>query len=416
MQLLQLSLRMVMVKDVGPLDRYTISGEDTLNSKKWHQIAVVSHEFDSTEVFLDGELSENITTSGSGTSLQLASGATGKIGANLTENTNFYLHGKLDELKMWNRALTQEEIANNYVPHSQSEFVLDFQFENESTMDDSKYGNHAINYGATATEDRFGKLNAALYFDGINDYLEIPTDPSYQLTEFPFSVSVWVYLEDSSSSNNRVFRNGTGGTDYGGVMIDVVRITAASYGDGFGRGPGDRKTFRSDDTLFSKKWHQIVVVSHKFDSTEIFLDGKLNENITTDGTGESLQMASGATGKIGANLTQNTKYYLHGKLDELKMWKGALTQGEVKAMYRPYEGPVLYVPKFFDNDNTQIYPNPTSNTVNLVGVNNGASVEVLNLQGEHVLDTEVVNGMVDLSILKSDLYMVYSKFKCDNFQ
>ncbi len=66
---------------------------------------------------------------------------------------------------------------------------------NGNADDESGNENHGTVYGATLTEDRFGNADSAYYFDGTNDYIEIPSvNPTSAIT-----VSAWVKSVSSSS-------------------------------------------------------------------------------------------------------------------------------------------------------------------------------------------------------------------------
>ena len=48
---------------------------------------------------------------------------------------------------------------------------------------DTDGSNHGAVFGATLTTDRFGNANSAYYYDGINDYIEIPHSAIEALTD-----------------------------------------------------------------------------------------------------------------------------------------------------------------------------------------------------------------------------------------
>jgi hypothetical protein len=63
-----------------------------------------------------------------------------------------------------------------------SDLVAWYTF-NGDAQDASGNGNHGIiNGGAIFTEDRFGNTNAALSFDGTDDYVELPNESNFDLT------------------------------------------------------------------------------------------------------------------------------------------------------------------------------------------------------------------------------------------
>lgn len=54
---------------------------------------------------------------------------------------------------------------------------------------------HGIIYGATPTYDRFGNANSAYYYDGINDYIEIPHSDELNFSSTQdFAISLWVNI------------------------------------------------------------------------------------------------------------------------------------------------------------------------------------------------------------------------------
>ena len=61
--------------------------------------------------------------------------------------------------------------------------------------------NHGETYNnATFTQDRFGNENGAIYFDGINDYIEIPISQSLRIQD-EITMNLWVNVEYSGGEN-----------------------------------------------------------------------------------------------------------------------------------------------------------------------------------------------------------------------
>lgn len=63
-----------------------------------------------------------------------------------------------------------------------------------NAKDSSVYKNHASVNTATSTVDRFGKLNRAYYFNGVNSYIQVPFSQSVNLVN-DFTVSAWIRPE-----------------------------------------------------------------------------------------------------------------------------------------------------------------------------------------------------------------------------
>ena len=87
------------------------------------------------------------------------------------------------------------------------------------TNDLSGNGHNAINVGnAMLTTDRFGNLNSAYYFDGIDDYLKV-SDANGSFSSPRFSLVLWFQTESDALQNlvgKRSFTNssGSGGSQY----------------------------------------------------------------------------------------------------------------------------------------------------------------------------------------------------------
>lgn len=70
--------------------------------------------------------------------------------------------------------------------------------------DVSPYGNHGTIYGASWVDGRFGK---ALNFNGLTDYVEVPTSVSLNPSAQPFTVEVWFKLNAVGSLNGSILYN-----------------------------------------------------------------------------------------------------------------------------------------------------------------------------------------------------------------
>ena len=57
--------------------------------------------------------------------------------------------------------------------------------------DASGHGHNGTVQGANPTTDRFGNPNSAYYFDGINDYITVPDDGSFNVGNY-LTISLWI--------------------------------------------------------------------------------------------------------------------------------------------------------------------------------------------------------------------------------
>ena len=97
---------------VGPADRNGLRVSDV--SADWHQVVIVYNALGDYDIYLDCVQSESTTPSGSGASLGYPSPKpVGVVGVNHTSTIepNYFFKGVIDELQVWDKALTESEIT-----------------------------------------------------------------------------------------------------------------------------------------------------------------------------------------------------------------------------------------------------------------------------------------------------------------
>lgn len=87
---------------------YAVSDNTTWEKNTWHHVAGTVHPVEGMKLYIDGVLQQKTDTSTEPTDIRNEVVSIGKWG-NL--NTRFW-EGKIDEVRVWNRALTQQEIQD----------------------------------------------------------------------------------------------------------------------------------------------------------------------------------------------------------------------------------------------------------------------------------------------------------------
>ena len=138
------------------------------------------------------------------------------------------------------------------VSHAQvlrDHIVLNLPFSN-NTDDYSTFDNHAIIEGANNFPDRFSTINTAFYFDGVDDYIYIPNSSGFK-PQLPLTFSMWIYAEEVSSNNNRLFTNDDNEDFYSGISAQIdpfgTGVITISYGTGGGSGSQHRRTAKGSN-------------------------------------------------------------------------------------------------------------------------------------------------------------------------
>jgi hypothetical protein len=201
---------------------------------------------------------------------------------------------------------------------------------NGNANDESGNGFDGIIHGDTSLcKDRFGNSNSAYYFDGNGDYIEIGQEPDIPSWD-NYSVSLW-FLNDGGGDDT----NG-----YGQKIIDKTvfwhdfylsvedskeegGLFFMTYEDGGGEIRDNSKDYR--DNL----WHHAVI--NKSDSHgELWIDsilvGSSNDIKTVFSNGDLL---------FGYSLSTDfyQRKYWSGKIDDIRIYKRALSEAEIKALY-----------------------------------------------------------------------------------
>ena len=327
----------------------------------------------------------------------------------------YWLNGKIDDIGIWNRALTQQEITNMYngVNYSDTCNAVSGSLTNGlvgywpfcgNANDQSGNGNNGVVNGATLTTDRFGNSNSAYSFDGINNYISVPSNSSIS-PQNKITISCWVYVNSTNSWNQFVTKrysnstspynsyiiaensNNIGATEYYTSGIDFVNNGGISLND--------------NTPLPINLWYNYVLV-YDGSMMKLYRDGVLVNSIPANGdiSYSNLPLYFGSTGIVNQ--------CLNGKIDDIGIWNRALTQQEITQLFNQnqcttnitvtdtliinvgqlsYTNPVTYA------NNITIYPNPANTQVN-ISFNNitdltGGNINIVNSLGQQVATTPI---------------------------
>ncbi|SVE50742.1 uncharacterized protein METZ01_LOCUS503596, partial [marine metagenome] len=131
-------------------------GTTELNDDEWHHVAATYDENggeNNLRVYVDGVLEGQSTKTG-----QFA-GATGNFTISSVPGGGEYIDGNIDMVRIWNSALTQEQIQENMnssVPSVESDLLADWRFnagEGDILYDHSGNANHGTINGAAWDSD-----------------------------------------------------------------------------------------------------------------------------------------------------------------------------------------------------------------------------------------------------------------------
>ncbi|WP_175491109.1 Ig-like domain-containing protein [Pontibacter chinhatensis] len=170
-----------------------------------------------------------------------------------------------------------------------------------------------------------GYVNA-LQFDGVNDYVEIPSQPSNQFnSETEFTVSLW--FKANSMSRAGLFSRPSGG---GGDMQFWLSAENGTFTYGIDK-HGTGWTWLGTGTAYKLgEWVQVTTVRRNVGGErrmEIYANGVL---IGSDRVNHA-SSASNASIRIGTVINADGGF-ANGQIDNVSLWKKALTAAEIKTL------------------------------------------------------------------------------------
>jgi len=214
----------------------------------------------------------------------------------------------------------------NYVP--QNGLVGWWPF-NGNANDESGNGNHGTVNGATLTADRFGNVNQAYGFDGVDDSISVISSANIQLTSSNIlSIECWFY-----NFNSPV---------YGGALISKYQngtpinssIALVSYSNNLIQIGGNGTQPFPTIPYISNQWNQIVLLYNipNPGNVKVYLNGSYltTLNIPLNPSPNNSPLKFGAT-DCPVN-DPNCNFY-SGSLDDIGIWNRALTECEIQDLY-----------------------------------------------------------------------------------
>jgi hypothetical protein len=238
-----------------------------------------------------------------------------------------YFRGAIDDLRLYDSALTATEISSLYhgvAPSTSSTISLSpgmvahYPFDNDLN-DHSDNDNHGIQKGTITFAS--GAVNNGAIFDG-QSYIEVPDSSSLDLKD-GFTFSAWLHHDDA----------GTGGWS---VILSKGDTSSLSNDSPYalahtqdGRYPLVRLTQNNNYSSYSSNtaapFGELYLLTVTWDGQDI--DFYINGSYTDNSTASLL---------IGCDPPGVTEYF-KGIIDELRIYNYPLTSSDIEALYNQRE-------------------------------------------------------------------------------
>ena len=330
---------------VSGIDWYTDSLQSTLVLNEW-QHAVFTWDGNLLKTYLNGNLINQITAP-SGT-IDNCPGGSLRFGVWWLQNQRWF-HGKLDDIGIWNRALSACEINQLFKASTNSSNCFDrlpsglpsnglvawYPFTGNAN-DSSGNGNNGTVHGATPTTDRFGNLNSAYNFNGTTNYI------SGSCTNFPATartVSLWyngTSIGIGIPPGKSVF--GYGGLVCGESWIQVIDTNYYSLS----MHCNNNWSQYYAGAIQNNSWHHWLVTNDGVSQTKFYIDGQLvydtsnyYNNTYVSGRDFAIGGLPSPTG-FGLWIDQNVEPFT-GKIDDVAIYNRVLNACEILQLYIGYK-------------------------------------------------------------------------------
>jgi hypothetical protein len=305
-------------------------GISNISGNKWVHFV---HTFDGStqKLYLDGVLQNSASLSGSiqydSNNTRIVIGADDNGGYN--SGTGAFHSGKLNQVKIYNRALSSEEIAKNYISQRKRYFPEENIVTNGLVLyvDPAKYSSYAGsgttiydlsgfgNTGTLTNGPTFSGLNGgSIFFDGTNDTIVFSRSDILSGTQ-NFSVEAYIYPLVTSAEH--IFGNYNAGNTSGFELYIYQQKITVYYGGTY--------TF-SNPVISTNTWYH-VLATRSGNTISIYINGALDSTGTN-----STSITTSLPYTIGNAYNYNSEAF-YGNISLVRAYSRALSATEISQNY-----------------------------------------------------------------------------------
>lgn len=208
---------------------------------------------------------------------------------------------------------------------------------NGNANDESGNGNHGTNSGAVLTTDRWGRANKAYSFN--STYITVPNSSSLQSPTTSITIAFWTNISQWDNNMAGFFAKSNSASlgQYGSIASTTPYIQFDLGG----------QYVRITRFFATNTWY-FICLQWDGQKARLFLNGTVYDSANFSGT-----LTPDTNPLILGKHTPGTTRYLKGKLDDIRIYKRALTASEIQKLYEEMNLELTVVPQGFYKPSSQ---------------------------------------------------------------
>ncbi len=257
---------------------------------------------------------------------------------------------------------------------------------NGNCLDSSGNGFNAVMVNADLTTDHNGNANKAYHFNGVDQYIDWPSDNALH-PALPITIAFWVKYDVNDYLMSFLFDTDYAQDNYSGIHVNLDPSMRVSFAIGDASGstaPSARRSKTGTTVLQTGTWYHVIGVIRGAADMDIYINC-VNDGGTYSGTGGSLAYTGspGSMGRVDTDVS-GPPHYFEGSLDDFRYYNRQFSSSDVEKLC-PFNS-------VFESSIEQInsYPNPTMEYLSLDNIDEDVKqIDIVDVFGNMVMSYSI---------------------------